>query len=280
LTEIIAAGCLGVLQGLTEFLPISSSAHLILVPWIFGWKPEGIAFDVALHVGTAVAVLAYFWREWLQLVREVIKGILTGDPFGNKHRRLAWYLAAGTLPAVVMGLAFEHAIEQKLRSPILTVVTLTVFGLVLYAGERRSKQTRSMDDFTLADSIWVGLSQAVALIPGVSRSGVTISTALFRDADRASAARFSFLLSTPVIVGAGLLEAGRLLGGAVQSAERGTAGPTWAVLAAGIAAASVSGFLCIRYFLRYLQTRSFFPFVVYRWALAVVVLVCYLRYKP
>jgi undecaprenyl-diphosphatase len=209
---------------------------------------------MSLHVGTAVAVLACFWREWLQLVREVIKGILTGDPFGNKHRRLAWYLAAGTLPAVVMGLAFEHAIEQKLRSPILTVVTLTVFGLVLYAGERRSKQTRSMDDFTLADSIWVGLSQAVALIPGVSRSGVTISTALFRDADRASAARFSFLLSTPVIVGAGLLEAGRLLGGAVQSAEQGTAGPTWAVLAAGIAAASVSGFLCIRYFLRYLQT--------------------------
>jgi undecaprenyl-diphosphatase len=277
LSEIIAAGLLGILQGLTEFLPISSSAHLILVPWIFGWKPEGIAFDVALHVGTAVAVLAYFWREWLVLTTEAIKGILAGDPFGNRHRRLAWYLVAGTLPAVIAGMGFEHAVEGALRSPLVTVVTLSVFGLVLYAAERRSRQTRSIDDFTLADSIWVGLSQAVALIPGVSRSGITISTALFRDSDRSSAARFSFLLSTPVIVGAGLLEAARLFGGATQGADSAASGPTWAVLAAGIVAASVTGFLCIRYFLRYLQTRTFIPFVIYRWALAAVVLVFYLR---
>jgi undecaprenyl-diphosphatase len=277
LSEIIAAGLLGILQGLTEFLPISSSAHLILVPWIFGWKPEGIAFDVALHVGTAVAVLAYFWREWLVLTTEAIKGILAGDPFGNRHRRLAWYLVAGTVPAVIAGMGFEHAVEGALRSPLVTVVTLSVFGLVLYAAERRSRQTRSIDDFTLADSIWVGLSQAVALIPGVSRSGITISTALFRDSDRASAARFSFLLSTPVIVGAGLLEAARLFGGATQGADSGASGPTWAVLTAGIVAASVTGFLCIRYFLRYLQTRTFIPFVIYRWALAAVVLVFYLR---
>jgi undecaprenyl-diphosphatase len=280
LSEIIAAAFLGVIQGLTEFLPISSSAHLLLVPWVLGWKPEGIAFDVALHVGTAVAVLAYFWKDWLVLVSEAIRGIVTGDPFGNRHRRLAWYLAAGTLPAVIAGLAFEHAVEQKLRSPLLTVVTLTVFGLVLYAAERRSRQNRSMDDFTLVDSLWVGLSQAVALIPGVSRSGITISVGLFRDADRASAARFSFLLSTPVIVGAGLLETARLFGGAAQGAGQGTTAPAWAVLAAGTAAASVTGFLCIRYFLRYLQTRSFLPFVVYRWALAVAVLAFYLRYKP
>ena len=280
MSEIIAAGLLGILQGLTEFLPISSSAHLILVPWIFGWTPEGIAFDVALHVGTAVAVLAYFWRDWLLLITEAIKGILAGDPFGNRHRRLAWYLAAGTVPAVVAGLAFEHAVEEKLRSPLVTVVTLALFGLVLYAAERRSRQTRSIDKFMLADSIWVGLSQAVALIPGVSRSGITISTALFRDADRASAARFSFLLSTPVIVGAGLLEAARLFGGAAPGAERGAAGPTWDVLAAGIVAASVTGFLCIRYFLRYLQTRSFLPFVLYRWALAIAVLVFYLQSQP
>jgi undecaprenyl-diphosphatase len=280
LSEIIAAVFLGVLQGLTEFLPVSSSAHLILVPWVLGWKPEGIAFDVSLHVGTAIAVLAYFWKDWLVLVSEAIRGIVTGDPFGNRHRKLAWYLAAGTLPAAIVGLAFEHAVEQKLRSPLVTVVTLTGFGLVLYAAERRSRQNRSMDDFTLVDSLWVGFSQAVALIPGVSRSGITISVGLFRDADRASAARFSFLLSTPVIVGAGLLETARLLGGAAQGAGQGASAPAWAVLTAGTAAASVTGFLCIRYFLRYLQTRSFLPFVVYRWALAFAVLAFYLRHRP
>jgi undecaprenyl-diphosphatase len=280
LGEVIAAGILGVLQGLTEFLPISSSAHLILVPWIFGWKPEGIAFDVALHVGTAVAVLAYFWKEWRLIVTEAITGILTRDPFGNRQRRLAWYLAAGTLPAVIAGLAFEDTVERVLRSPLVTVVTLTVFGLILYDAERRSRQVRSIDDFTLADSVLVGLSQAVALVPGVSRSGITITTALYRDADRASAARFSFLLSTPVIVGAGLLEALRLLGGAGQSTGTGGHGPTWAVLIVGIAAASVTGFLCIKYFLRYLQTRTFVPFVIYRCALAVVVLVYYLQSRP
>jgi undecaprenyl-diphosphatase len=277
LGEVIAAGFLGILQGLTEFLPISSSAHLILVPWVFGWTPEGIAFDVALHVGTAAAVLAYFWKEWLLLITEAIRGILTGDPFGNKHRRLAWYLVAGTVPAVIAGLAFEHAVEQVLRSPLVTVVTLTFFGLVLYAAEKRGKQTRSIDDFTLSDSIWVGLSQAVALVPGVSRSGITITTALFRGADRSSAARFSFLLSTPVIVGAGLLETARLLRGAAHGAGSGTAGPAWAVMVVGTVAASVTGFLCIRYFLRYLQTRTILPFVVYRWALAIVVLIFYLQ---
>ena len=271
--EVVAAGFLGILQGLTEFLPVSSSAHLILVPWVFGWTPEGIAFDVALHVGTAAAVLAYFWKEWLLLITEAIRGIFAGDPFGNEHRRLAWYLVAGTVPAVIAGLAFEHAVEQVLRSPLVTVVTLTFFGLLLYAAEKRGKQTRSIGDFTLSDSIWIGLSQAVALVPGVSRSGITITTALFRGADRASAARFSFLLSTPVIVGAGLLETARLLRGTGS----GTAGPAWAVMVVGTVAASVTGFLCIRYFLRYLQTRTLLPFVVYRWALAIVVLIFYLQ---
>ncbi len=279
MSEVIAAGFLGVLQGLTEFLPISSSAHLILVPWIFGWSPEGIVFDVALHIGTAVAVLAYFRKEWVLLITEAVRGILTGSPFGNKHRRLAWYLLAGTLPAAILGMAFEHTIERVLRSPLVTVVTLSVFGLILYAAEQRSKQTRSVDDFTLADSIWVGLSQAVALIPGVSRSGITMTTALLRDADRASAARFSFLLSTPVIVGAGLLEAVRLFRGAAQTVGTGTSSPAWAVLVVGIAAASVTGFLCIRYFLRYLQTRTFVPFVIYRCVLAMVVLAFFLRGK-
>ena len=277
MSEVIAAGLLGILQGLTEFLPISSTAHLILVPWIFGWYPQGIFFDVALHVGTAVAVLTYFWKEWRQLIIEAVTGILTRDPFGNRKRKLAWYLFAGTVPAAIIGLVFEHAVERVLRSPLVTVVTLPVFGLILYDAERRSSRTRSIDDITLADSIWIGLSQAVALVPGVSRSGITITTALCRGADRATAARFSFLLSTPVIVGAGLLEAARLLNGAGHITGSGAHGPTWTVLIAGIAAASVTGFLCIKYFLRYLQTKTFVPFVIYRCALAIVVLVFYLQ---
>jgi len=280
--ELFAAAVLGVIQGLTEFLPVSSSAHLILVPWLLGWRPEGIAFDVSLHVGTAVAILAYFWKDWLELARESVTGILSGSPLGNRKRMLMWFVAAGTLPAVIVGLLFEQEIEETLRSPLVTVVTLTVFGMFLYLCERRSRLARSLDQFSWGDALWIGLSQALALIPGVSRSGITMSTALLRNADRASAARFSFLLATPVIVGAGVLETWRLLEIVRTPAALSAGIPaqddiSWAVLAIGILFAAVTGFFCIRFFLRYLQTRTFVPFVVYRFVLAAVVLAFYLR---
>ena len=280
--ELFAAAVLGVIQGLTEFLPVSSSAHLILVPWLLGWRPEGIAFDVSLHVGTAVAILAYFWKDWLELARESVTGILSGSPLGNRKRMLMWFVAAGTLPAVIVGLLFEQEIEETLRSPLVTVVTLAVFGMFLYLCERRSRLARSLDQFSWGDALWIGLSQALALIPGVSRSGITMSTALLRNADRASAARFSFLLATPVIVGAGVLETWRLLEIVRTPAALSAGIPaqdniSWAVLAIGILFAAVTGFFCIRFFLRYLQTRTFVPFVVYRFVLAAVVLAFYLR---
>jgi undecaprenyl-diphosphatase len=280
LGEILAAAVLGVIQGLTEFLPISSSAHLILVPWIFGWQPEGIIFDVALHVGTAVAVLAYFFRTWVTLAVETVKGLTERAPLANAQRRLAWHLIVGTTPAALIGLAFEGLIEEKLRSPLVPVGTLVAFGIVLYAAEKRSLQTRKIEDLGFADAIWIGLSQALALIPGVSRSGITMSTAMLRNTDRFSAARFSFLLSTPIIVGAGLLEALRLATGGLGATHQPGFAPEWAVLAVGTASAAATGFLCIRYFLRYLLTNSFLPFVVYRFGLAIVVLVYYLRYRP
>ena len=280
--ELFAAAVLGVIQGLTEFLPVSSSAHLILVPWLLGWRPEGIAFDVSLHVGTAVAILAYFWKDWLELARESVTGILSGSPLGNRKRMLMWFIAAGTLPAVIVGLLFEQEIEETLRSPLVTVVTLAVFGMFLYLCERRSRLARSLDQFSWGDALWIGLSQALALIPGVSRSGITMSTALLRNADRASAARFSFLLATPVIVGAGVLETWRLLEIVRTPAALSAGIPaqdniSWAVMAIGILFAAVTGFFCIRFFLRYLQTRTFVPFVVYRFVLAAVVLAFYLR---
>lgn len=274
--EILAAIILGIIQGLTEFLPISSSAHLILVPWFLGWKPEGLVFDVALHVGTALAVLAFFWKDWVCLARETILGIKEGAPLGNTHRKLAWLLVIGTLPAMIIGLTLEETVETTLRSPLITVFTLVAFGLLLFYAERRSRQNRTMDMYTWSDAIWIGLSQAVALIPGVSRSGITMTTAMLRNSNRTCAARFSFLLSTPIIVGAGILEGWKainVLRHPVANAEtiNGTA------LLLGIAFAAITGFLCIKYFLRYLQRKSFLPFVIYRIILAGIVLLYYSR---
>ncbi|HYK87816.1 MAG TPA: undecaprenyl-diphosphate phosphatase [Acidobacteriota bacterium] len=280
--EILAAVILGIIQGLTEFLPVSSSAHLILVPWIAGWKPEGLMFDVSLHVGTALAILAFFWSDWIELAGEVLRGIAEGNPLGNPKRRLAWFLVIGTLPAMAVGLTLEKTVEDSLRSPLVTVFTLVAFGILLYAAERMSRMERSLDLFSWGDSIWIGLSQAVALIPGVSRSGITISTALLRNAERSAAARFSFLLSTPIIVGAGVLECWHFIKAlrhpSLITAGAGVVEIKWGVLAAGIISAAVVGFLCIRYFLRYIQNNSFVPFVIYRFLLALVVLTLYLRH--
>ncbi len=275
--EILAAAVLGIVQGLTEFLPISSSAHLILMPWFFGWEPEGLSFDVSLHVGTAVAVLAYFWRDWINLAREIIRGFIEGRPLGNYQRRLAWYLAIGTVPAVVTGLTLENTIEKHLRSPLITIATLAIFGAFLYLAQIKSRQDRKLENYSWADSIWIGLSQAIALIPGVSRSGITITTAMLRNSKRPDAARFSFLLSTPVIVGAGILQGWELIR-PINNPTCGGFEADWTVIAVGILSAAITGFFCIRFFLRYLQTKSFTPFIIYRMVLATIILMYYLIY--
>jgi undecaprenyl-diphosphatase len=274
--EILYAIILGIIQGLTEFLPVSSSAHLILVPWFLGWKPEGIAFDVSLHLGTAVAVLSFFWKDWLRLAQEVLRGFREGNLLENPYRRLAWFLVVGTLPAMILGLAFEEAIETRLRSPLVTVFTLAILGALLFIAEKMGKQNRTLEMFGWADSLWIGFSQALALIPGVSRSGVTMTTALLRNSDRISAARFSFLLSTPVIVGAGMLKGWHMIS-AIRQPAAGIAPMQWDVFFVGTLCAAVTGFLCIKLFLRYLRTKSFVPFVIYRFLLAGLVLVYYLR---
>jgi undecaprenyl-diphosphatase len=274
--DLFAAAFLGILQGLTEFLPVSSSAHLLLVPWFFHWQHEGLAFDVAVHIGTMVAILAFFWRDWIRLAHETILGLKEGNLFGNPDRRLAWFLIVGTLPAITVGLTLEKTLENHLRSPLITVFTLAGFGILLLVAEKKSKQTRTLDQFTWADSLWIGFSQALALVPGVSRSGITMTTALFRDSSRACAARFSFLLSTPVIAGAGILEASRFIS-ALRHPVENMAPVSWSILGAGFACAAVSGFLCIRFFLRYIQSKSFTPFVIYRFLLAFIVLIYYFK---
>jgi undecaprenyl-diphosphatase len=274
----IAAVILGIIQGLTEFLPISSSAHLILVPWFFGWDHEGLTFDVALHLGTAFAVLAYFWKDWCRLVKAFWIGLKFRNPFGSEHGRLAWFILIGTIPAAVIGFLFEDLVETELRSPLITIFTLVAFGALLFWADKKGRKKRNIEEYNWKDCLWIGFSQALALIPGVSRSGITMTTAMFRHSSRTSAARFSFLLSTPIIVGAGILKAWRWVG-ALESGETGRLPVEWTVLLAGTISAAITGFLCIRYFLRYLRQRSFTPFVVYRFILAGVVLMMYLKYS-
>lgn len=276
--DILTAIILGIIQGLTEFLPISSSAHLILAPWLFGLQPSGLTFDVSVHLGTTLAVLAFFWRDWVHLAQEMWGGIKERKPFDNHYRRLAWFLVVGTLPAAIAGITWGDIIESKLRSPVLTVFTLVGFGALLLYADRRGKKHREIGTYTWADSIWIGLSQAIALVPGVSRSGITISAAMLRNSTRTSAARFSFLLSTPIILGATVLKTWELVKLLLGQSAGNTMPILWGVLCAGIVSASVTGFFCIRFFLRYLQTKSLIPFVIYRFLLAGVVLFYYLRH--
>ncbi len=272
--DFLSAAILGIIQGLTEFLPISSSAHLILMPWILGWSPGGLVFDVSLHAGTALAILAYFWRDWFSLARETLDGIIAGSPFGTPQRRLAWFLVLGTIPAAIAGLVFEEYVEQTLRSPFVAISALVIFGGVLYFADQQGKKNRNLKDFTWSDSLWIGMSQALALVPGVSRSGITISVAMLRSVDRTSAARFSFLLSTPVVVGAAVFEGWKFYQTAlIRNAPVASTEINWAILALGVSCAAVSGFLCIRYFLRYLETRTLTPFVIYRIVLAAIGLI-------
>lgn len=273
--HLISAAILGIVQGLTEFLPISSSAHLIVIPWLLGWKPEGLGFDVALHLGTSISILVFFWKDWVRLIKQAFRGLKEKRPFGNADRKLLWFLVVATIPAAVIGVVFEDSIEGYLRSPLVTVFTLVLFGVLLLLAEKGSRKDRTMESFTWLDAIVIGVAQAIALVPGVSRSGITITAALSRNCNRTSAARFSFLLSTPVIVGAGLLEVYHF---AKETQLSGTVfGQTpWSVIAIGVAASSITGFFCIRYFLKFIQSHSFSVFVVYRCILACIILIYYI----
>jgi undecaprenyl-diphosphatase len=268
-TSTFEAIVLGIVQGLTEFAPVSSSGHLLVVPWLFDWtffleNPDlNKTFDVALHVGTFVGALGYFWRDigkylgaWARSIRR--RSISSVD------ERMAWLLVVGTIPGVVVGAATEDLIEETLGQIWLVALMLAVFGLILYVVDRRAVQMRTMEDLRLRDAVLIGLAQAAALQPGVSRSGATMTVGRALRMDRASAARFSFLLSLPIIFGAGAFRGVRLLG---EGLPPGTAGPfVW-----GMVASAVSGFLVIWGLLAYLRRHDFGPFVLYRLALAALV---------
>jgi undecaprenyl-diphosphatase len=269
--SVFQAIVLGIVQGLTEFAPVSSSGHLILVPWIADWPilhDESLnkTFDVALHIGTFVGAIGYFRKDIARYLGAWFRSI-------GKRRaetmdeRLAWYLVLGTIPGVVVGALFEDVIDRHLGQPWLIAVMLAVFGVVLYLVDRRAPQDHGLEGLTLRRSLLIGIAQAVALQPGVSRSGVTITAARATGMTRESAARFSFLLALPIIGGAGLFKAIQVFTGS-ESLPDGIAAP----FVAGMIASAVSGFLVIWGLLAYLRRRSFAPFVVYRLAVAGLVL--------
>ena len=253
----------GLVQGLTEFLPISSSGHLIVVREMFHWHflEDDLTFDVALHLGTTVAVLAYFWREWLQMLRALLPGRkatqVPANPASIYDSRFLMLLVVGSLPAAIVGFALNDWVENEVRSPLIVGAMLIVFGLVLLFAERLGRKVRQIAGAGWGDALLVGCAQAVSLVPGVSRSGVTITAALARGFRREDAARFSFLLATPVIVGAGLLKMTQAIRDGIPSSDV-------PVLLAGTVTASLVGWASIGYLLRLVQSQSYAPFVVYR----------------
>ena len=253
---------LALLQGLTEFLPISSSAHLILVPRLLGWADQGLAFDVAVHVGTLIAVVAYFRKDLLLIVRDWFRSISEREL--HPQAVLGWGVIIGTLPVGLFGLVAENWIETTLRSPLVIAGATVLFGLLLGGVDHWARGLRALDRLTWRDALIIGVFQAVALIPGTSRSGITITAGLLLGFDRVSAARFSFLLSIPVIVLAGGLKTLELMG---------TSDPVdWYVLLLGVGVSSLSAYGCIGWFMRLLQRTGMLPFVLYRLLLGAVLL--------
>ncbi|ARM85155.1 undecaprenyl-diphosphatase [Marinobacter salarius] len=254
---------LAVIQGLTEFLPISSSAHLILPSQVFGWPDQGLAFDVAVHVGTLAAVIWYFRAEVGRLtvawVGDTVRGRVGQDS------GLAWAVIAGTIPAGLAGLLLNDFIETSLRSGLVIAVSTIGFGLVLWWSDAVGRRNRDLPALTMKDAVIIGVAQALALIPGTSRSGITITAALFLGFGREAAARFSFLLSIPLILAAGLLKT-------LELVEQGGA-TDWAAIALGAALSFVSAVVCIHLFLKFLERLGLMPFVIYRLVLGLLLLV-------
>ena len=261
--DVFQATILGTIQGITEFLPISSRAHIILIPWLFGWPDPGLTFDVALHLGTLAALLIYFFKDWVYLTKSAFR-IFQNDP-EDSDARLALYLILATIPGVIAGLLFEH-LEDQISTPAVVAAMLIVVALLMRFAEISGRRKTDLETITLSDALMIGSAQALAIIPGVSRSGITITAGLFRGMTRKAAAQFSFLLSAPIVAGAVLK---KVIDIAIDGLPRGQSTP----FAVGIVVSAFWGVISIAAMMAYLQNRTTFVFINYRIVLGIAVLI-------
>lgn len=265
--ELFQAFILGLVQGLGEFLPISSSAHLVLAPYFFNWPDQGLAFDIALHWGTLIAVVTYFRKDIWNLAKGFVHSLRpsTRNFNDNIYQKLSWFIIIATIPAAIIGKIFESEVETIFRNPVLIAVTLSVMGFVLLLADKYGSKLKTLNNITWVNALLVGLAQACAIIPGFSRSGTTITAGLLQGLTREDAARFSFLIAIPITFGAGVL----------KLPEISEIGNHSAVIV-GFFSAMISGFLAIKYMLKYIARKSFAVFTWYRFALAVIIVIVYI----
>jgi undecaprenyl-diphosphatase len=273
----LQAAALGLIQGLSEFVPVSSSAHLVIVPWLFGWRNPALmslSFDVALHLGTLLALLLFFAKDWARLIRAWILSVIELRIGEDMDRRMAWFIVIGSVPGGIAGLLFEEALDSAYHTDpiassamILMACAIAAMGLLLLLADNLSRKNRELGEMKLLDAVLIGLSQALAIFPGVSRSGATITGGLALGFDRAQAARYSFLLSAPLVAAAGgmsVLDSVRAYSSG--SLSRGDL----SLFTVGFCVSAATGFLCIKYLLKFLQSHSMKAFALYRWALAAI----------
>jgi len=257
---------LAIIQAVTEFLPISSSAHLELAPWLFGWKDPGLTFDVALHVGTLVAILIYFFKDWVQIVGQGVGLNIGNDPELKRNRGLLWLLAAASIPIGVAGYLFNKQAESTWRNPYVIGSMLIVVGIVMWIADRSAAGKKEIGNVSWGDGMWTGIAQALAVVPGTSRSGITITAGLFRGMTRETAARFSFLLSAPAIAAAALKKFWDI------HKSGGIPADMKVPFVLGIALSGILGAVVIAVFLKYLRRNSLMPFVYYRIVFGIIVI--------
>ena len=270
--DYIHALLMGIIQGLTEFLPVSSSAHLALYPKVFNVSSgllNSLAYDVALHAGTLAALVIFFWKKILNLLGAFFKGLAGAKARQSQDFKLGIFIIIGTIPAVIAGYFYGDYLEETFRNPVKMASMLIVFGGVLWLADRFGKKRKETASMNIMDSLIIGTAQALALIPGVSRSGITISAGLFAGYNRRAAAEFSFLLSIPAVAGAFAMHAKHLL---KNGADTGTA-----LILVGFAASAITGFFAIKFLLDFVSKKSFTPFVVYRFILGAVILALFIR---
>jgi undecaprenyl-diphosphatase len=280
---LLHAIILGIIQGLTEFLPVSSSAHLALIPWLLGWNDQGLSFDIALHVGTVLAVIVYFFRDWVQVIAEgfglSIGNTLGSDPAIRRNPRLLWLLVLGSVPAGIAGLLVKDLAENVWRNNQYLIGSMLILvGLFMWWADHQGSRRKDLGNVSPTDSLTIGAAQALALVPGVSRSGITICAGLLRNLDRETAARFSFLLATPAIAGAAAKDAWDLMrhGGGIASISPDMR----TALLVGVIVSAIVGALTIKFFLNFLRRRSLSFFVWYRviFGIIVIALASFFRY--